>query len=201
MCCSPWGHKESDTTERLNNNSPCPPSWTFPSGSFRLNCMKLSTVNHFVPRNSSVMWFNSVLLCWPLDSPSRVGTEEELAQEQQKGCPIWAAVTPPPRLAFSLPLLTPEAVSPTFSLHQLFPLNTQSSSLTISTCHFQKRPQSRSTLSPEFQPCVSAAGETSTCLTEGERMGRLCPPVMPSPNPGTRVGTEVWVDLYTLSHC
>ena len=19
-CCSPWGHKESDTTERLNNN-------------------------------------------------------------------------------------------------------------------------------------------------------------------------------------
>ena len=20
-CCSPWGHKESDTTERLNNNS------------------------------------------------------------------------------------------------------------------------------------------------------------------------------------
>ena len=21
MCCSPWGHKELDTTERLNNNS------------------------------------------------------------------------------------------------------------------------------------------------------------------------------------
>ena len=21
-CCSPWGHKESDTTERLNNNTP-----------------------------------------------------------------------------------------------------------------------------------------------------------------------------------
>ena len=21
-CCSPWGHKESDTTERLNNNNP-----------------------------------------------------------------------------------------------------------------------------------------------------------------------------------
>ena len=20
VCCSPWGHKESDTTERLNNN-------------------------------------------------------------------------------------------------------------------------------------------------------------------------------------
>ena len=20
MCCSPWGHKEQDTTERLNNN-------------------------------------------------------------------------------------------------------------------------------------------------------------------------------------
>ena len=20
-CCSPWGHKESDTTERLNNNT------------------------------------------------------------------------------------------------------------------------------------------------------------------------------------
>lgn len=105
--------------------------------------MKLPTVNRFVPRNGSVMWFNSVLLCWPHDPPSRVGTEEELAQEQQKGCPIRAAVTPPPRLAFSLPLLTPEAVSPTFSLHQLFPLNTQSSSLTISTCHFQKRPQSR----------------------------------------------------------
>ena len=22
-CCSPWGHKESDTTERLNSNSSC----------------------------------------------------------------------------------------------------------------------------------------------------------------------------------
>ena len=22
VCCSPWGHKESDTTERLNNNKP-----------------------------------------------------------------------------------------------------------------------------------------------------------------------------------
>ena len=20
VCCSPWGHKESDTTERMNNN-------------------------------------------------------------------------------------------------------------------------------------------------------------------------------------
>ena len=23
-CCSPWGHKESDTTEQLNNNSSSP---------------------------------------------------------------------------------------------------------------------------------------------------------------------------------
>jgi len=23
VCCSPWGHKESDTTERLNNNKIC----------------------------------------------------------------------------------------------------------------------------------------------------------------------------------
>ena len=23
-CCSPWGHKESDATERLNNNTPGP---------------------------------------------------------------------------------------------------------------------------------------------------------------------------------
>ena len=22
MCCSPWGHKESDMTEQLNNNNP-----------------------------------------------------------------------------------------------------------------------------------------------------------------------------------
>ena len=22
-CCSPWGHKESDTTERLNSNNDC----------------------------------------------------------------------------------------------------------------------------------------------------------------------------------
>ena len=22
VCCSPWGHKESDTIERLNNNKP-----------------------------------------------------------------------------------------------------------------------------------------------------------------------------------
>ena len=34
-CCSPWGHKESDTTERLNNNTsfkaedqPSASSWT-----------------------------------------------------------------------------------------------------------------------------------------------------------------------------
>ena len=27
VCCSPWGHKESDTTEQLNNHHhPCPPS-------------------------------------------------------------------------------------------------------------------------------------------------------------------------------
>ena len=28
VCCSPWGRKESDTTEQLNNNSGCctPPS-------------------------------------------------------------------------------------------------------------------------------------------------------------------------------
>ena len=25
-CCSPWGCKESDTTERLNNNNPVTPS-------------------------------------------------------------------------------------------------------------------------------------------------------------------------------
>ena len=24
VCCSPWGHKESDTTERLNNNKKMP---------------------------------------------------------------------------------------------------------------------------------------------------------------------------------
>ena len=23
-CCSPWGHKEADTTEQLNNNNLCP---------------------------------------------------------------------------------------------------------------------------------------------------------------------------------
>ena len=23
VCCSPWSHKESDTTERLNNNKIC----------------------------------------------------------------------------------------------------------------------------------------------------------------------------------
>ena len=23
MCCSPWGHKESDTTEQLNGNMQC----------------------------------------------------------------------------------------------------------------------------------------------------------------------------------
>ena len=25
VCCSPWGHKESDTTEQLNNFMPIPP--------------------------------------------------------------------------------------------------------------------------------------------------------------------------------
>ena len=34
-CCSPWGHKESDTTERLNNNNGPQPTrllcpWDFP---------------------------------------------------------------------------------------------------------------------------------------------------------------------------
>ena len=23
VCCSPWGHKESNTTEQLNNNNDC----------------------------------------------------------------------------------------------------------------------------------------------------------------------------------
>ena len=27
VCCNPWGHKEPDTTERLNNNSKRPPCW------------------------------------------------------------------------------------------------------------------------------------------------------------------------------
>ena len=35
VCCSPWGCKESDTTERLNSNSPLWPLniWPFPGGS------------------------------------------------------------------------------------------------------------------------------------------------------------------------
>ena len=28
VCCSPWGLKESDTTEQLNSNCMVPPSWT-----------------------------------------------------------------------------------------------------------------------------------------------------------------------------
>ena len=27
VCCSPWGHKQSDTTEQLNNNNPVRPSY------------------------------------------------------------------------------------------------------------------------------------------------------------------------------
>ena len=30
-CCSPWGHKESDTTERLNINKRRSPHFGFPS--------------------------------------------------------------------------------------------------------------------------------------------------------------------------
>ena len=29
VCCSPWGHKESDTTERLNNEQQRGPSFHF----------------------------------------------------------------------------------------------------------------------------------------------------------------------------
>lgn len=43
-----------------------PPSQVFPSGNFKLNYMELPTVNHFLPKNGSFMWFNSTRLCWPL---------------------------------------------------------------------------------------------------------------------------------------
>ena len=32
VCCSPWGHKESDTTERLNNNNKIRDVLRYPSG-------------------------------------------------------------------------------------------------------------------------------------------------------------------------
>ena len=33
VCCSPWGHKESDTTERLNNKYNM---WSFVTGYFQI---------------------------------------------------------------------------------------------------------------------------------------------------------------------
>ena len=35
-CCSPWGHKESDTTEQPNNNNHTPGSRPSPGSSLRL---------------------------------------------------------------------------------------------------------------------------------------------------------------------
>ena len=38
MCCSPWGHKESDTTWQLNNTTPNP-------GLFRAQVAALTTAH------------------------------------------------------------------------------------------------------------------------------------------------------------
>ena len=35
-CCGPWGHKESDTTEGLNNNS----DWSINSIKFQQDCLE-----------------------------------------------------------------------------------------------------------------------------------------------------------------
>ena len=38
-CCSPWGHKESDTTEQLNNNSSYTAENTIPEK--KRDCLKI----------------------------------------------------------------------------------------------------------------------------------------------------------------
>ena len=182
VCCSPWGHKESDTTEQLNNHHhPCPPSWTFPSGNFRLDCMKLSTVTILYQEMAvscgSTPYFSAGLLTllWGW------GRRRSLPRAAER-LPIRAAATPPPRLSFTLPPLDPEAVSPTFSLHQLFPLNTQSSSLTISTCTSRRAPRADPPYAPSSSP-VYLLLERQAHVSQRGRIGWLCPPVMPSPQP------------------
>ena len=49
VCCSPWGHKESDTTEQLN--------WTDP-----YNRIILSNKKQCTPQTQSTTWLNSKII-------------------------------------------------------------------------------------------------------------------------------------------
>ena len=184
MCCSPWGHEEADTTEQLkNHHHPCPSSWTLPSGNFRLDCMKLSTtVNHFVPRNGSFMWFNSILLCWPPDPPFGVGTEEELAQSSREaahsGC-----CHPTSQIIFYS--------SPSWPLRQCLPPSASISCfLLILRAHHSQFQLATSRRAPKADPPYAPSSslvylllERQAHVSQGGRMGWPCPPVMPSPQP------------------
>ena len=59
VCCSPWGHKELDTTEWLNNSNICPPGWNWIGSAVGT---WLSWANQILPPEN--LWFmSSGFLC------------------------------------------------------------------------------------------------------------------------------------------
>ena len=54
LCCRPWGHKELDTTEWLNNSNVCPPGWNWIGSAVGT---WLSWANQILPPEN--LWFMS----------------------------------------------------------------------------------------------------------------------------------------------
>ena len=58
-CCSPWGHKESDTTERLNNNhQPCHLRPDCENTSWILHLCLIIDLPSVAPHSSTLAWKN-----------------------------------------------------------------------------------------------------------------------------------------------
>ena len=57
VCCSPWGHKESDTTEQLNNNSMSIESMML--SNYLILCRPLLLLPSIISRHQSFQWVGS----------------------------------------------------------------------------------------------------------------------------------------------
>ena len=81
MCCSPWGYKESDTTEQLNNNSI---SWTQATSHMLLSALPVKPhLNHWAMGTGLWPHFvaeNLKLTCWGSQ------TQKWLGQDSNPGC-------------------------------------------------------------------------------------------------------------------
>lgn len=116
----------------------------FPSGNSRLNHRKLPTTDDFVPKNGNFIRFTSTLLPWPLWTSIWGGGQGEVSVEEAKGLPCLGPCHSTCLVIFSSSSSGSSSgrISHSSDLEVCLPLNTQSSSFTVSTSHFLERPQS-----------------------------------------------------------